>query len=357
MGSKDTFTESLKASNCFFKTIIDLVPPGAFFDAEANQKISAHQTAVAQKDASKKSNHSERLKQNKAKYDPSHPTKTSELQQLLPTLNGNAGEESESDEGGQSEGGEEHDEKSIQKATPGSKNSTSLISKKLSATPKKVNNIHPHADSSASAKKTKGKKQKHLADDKLSNSEVSDSVSTQLNSAGMTNGDIGHDDDPSEPSKKKLKPGQNNETTSSSENSTGPSPITVQPRLDTDQLREKLRTRINVLQAKRQHGMTAEEFMESKKLRRKESKLKLKQKRKEAKKLKLSVEKQAKNSHNKLNGVSEVKKDPEENANNNNKNMVFSKFQFSEQAQKKRKDKKQKQSYKDLYEKVSLPSS
>ena len=356
MGTKDTFTDNLKASNCFFKSIIDLVPPGAFFDADANQKITAHHAAVAQKDASQNSKHGEKLKQKKVKFDPNHPSKTSELQQLLPTLNDESGEESDGDEGGElgEAGSSSEDNDEENSATKDSRD----VSVKKTVKPTKLNNVHPAVVSdspSTSAKKKlnmKAKKHKLLANDKpILGGEDSNNKATNSNFGGM-NGDIDHADHSGPASSKKVKLSKSNEPTyTSSENSSGPSPITVQPRLDTDQLREKLRARITELQAKRQHGMTAEEFMESKKLRRKESKLKLKQKRKEAKKLKLSVEKQAKNSQNKLNGVSEVKKDPDENANNNNK-MVFSKFQFSEQAQKKRKDKKQKKSYKDLYEKV-----
>lgn len=326
MSGSAPFTDSLKQSNLCFKNILDLVPANAFFDADSNQKISAHQSSEATKAVKHKSNQGDKVKAKKVKYDPSQPLKTSELQQLLPTLNGlgetddekdaTLEEESEADDA--EEDSEPEDKEEIK-----TNNGKVKKAKKLP----KINNIHPSVNGG-----------KHKLDTP---------VDSDLADTSGLNGDIDTEqaDTPAKKSKRTV-------DATSSENSSGPSPLTIQPQLDTDQLREKLRARISELQAKRQHGMTAEEFMESKKLRRKESKLKLKQKRKEAKKLKLSVEKQAKNSQNKLNGVSEVKSDPDKNANNNNK-MVFSKFQFSEQAQKP-KDRKQKKpkSYKDLYEKV-----
>lgn len=334
-------TSRLTATNSYFKTLFDLVPAKAYFDSDSNKAISNYALNSSSRSAD---NSSKVVKQHgklskRFKLDPSQPTKTSELQQILPALrlSEQAGQKQNGLNGGDQLSSTQSGKKKVinQRLKP-DKNSASV-------TPALSNDVASSKDNNIDPVDTK-------------NTEYDDSHkskgSERLNSVSGCNSTstphIKHD-------KNKLSNGLS-DSASSNESSKVPSPAAnINSKLNPDQLREKLRTRIESLQAKRRHGMTAEEFLESKKLRRKESKLKLKQKRKEARKLKLSVQKQAKNSSNKLNGVSEVKPEVKANVANTNgdNSMVFSKFQFSEQA-KTRKDKKHKKpaSYKELYEKV-----
>ena len=344
-------------SNIYFKKLIDLVPPKAYFNAQqsllGSQLSSSNDnknviTSTAQDETSllsevaqssslsdggiskrkmmtnnnNNSSRSERVMVKKAKLDPAHPSKTSELQHIIQMKLSKSSD---------------HDV-AITNVTGSTdsinceKSEGKLLNGQSSFPAHKHGNIK-------SKSKGDGKFRKGASHQAFEKDEDDVAVS---NSAEVSSGIVmkSVDDEGVEAS------------SSSGDASKRASPATVTTRFHPDQLREKLRSRINELQNKRQKGMTPEEFLESKKLRRKESKLKLKQKRKEAKKLKLSIEKQAKNSAKKLNGVSEIQPSTSD-VKSANSNIVFSKFEFSEQA-KKPKDKKAKKpkSYKELYEKV-----
>lgn len=293
----NAITSDITVLDSYFKDLLDLVPASIFFDAEANQKISAHRN---RQDGLSANEVHKRISK-KFKFDPEAPTKTSELQKIVPTLSGVA-----VDADGMLNGSEP--KKSHVAHRP---NGLSAQSHRVPVT---IVNHGDEADSETERETGKIKKKKRKIQ---SNNSITEKVTPPETESEDKSGE-----------------------TSGSE--------LIQGRPNPDQLREKLRARIAELQSKRQKDMTAEEFMERKRLRRKESKLKLKQKRKEAKKLKQSVEKQKKNSESKMNGVSEV-----EPGQNNRSNMVFSKFQFSEQARKPKENKQKKpKSYKELYMKV-----
>lgn len=314
--------DSLAATNVYFRNLIDLVPAQAYFDTESNEILSNHakETLLSQSDSTSKAHlpdvKNEKRLNKKARLNPAQPTKTTELQKILPQLQ--AASEANI-----------HDSKSASLL-----NSNCNINGDSSA----ARVVRTGSEDSKASKKRKLSSRNQSSGD--SNLEVKAAVATTPSKINKT-GDGGKDTLDSEFS------------TSSSDGSKAPSPAATSVKLDREQLLQKLQAKRTELQAKRRKGLTVEEFFESKKLRRKESKLKLKQKRKEAKKLKLSIEKQAKNSQHKLNGVSEVKPD-NDSAKAPANGMVFSKFQFSEQA-KRPKDRKQKKpkSYKELYEKVS----
>lgn len=297
--SGNATTKHITVLNSYFKELLDLVPPSMFFDAEASQKINAHRN----KQDGLTANEVHKRASKKFKFDPEAPSKTSELQKIVPTLSGVT-----------------LDTDGLQN---GSESKKSRIAHRLNGisshtVPVTIVNSNDETDSESETEKEtdKRKRKKHKNQTNVSGEErVTPPETESEDRSGETSGSE-----------------------------------LVNSRPNPDQLREKLRARIAQLQSKRQKDMTPEEFLERKRLRRKESKLKLKQKRKEAKKLKLSVEKQKKNSESKMNGVSEV--EPGQNKNNSN-SMVFSKFQFSEQARKpkERKQKKPK-SYKELYMKV-----
>lgn len=314
MSENDSTEASLLATNLYFKQIFDLVPPKAFFDAESKKKIAKHKNICAENGTQEGKNNKQKRK--KAKLDPSQATTTTDLQQLLPDLD-HLNSDAEGD------GMEKENSEEIPNGVV--KNFSKLLLK----------------SSTAPSKTSKNK-----FSPPTSNSKALEEGSDEHGSSKPTQ-DMEH-----------MNGSGGEDYSSGSSAIPSPGHIAEKPRLNPEQLREKLRGRIKELQSKRQHGMTAEEFMESKKLRRKESKLKLKQKRKEAKKLKLSVEKQAKNNQNKVNGVPDIKPQTEANNINNSSKMVFSKFEFSDQA-KKPKDRKQKKpkSYKELYDKVSGHSS
>lgn len=336
--------ESVTTTNVYFKKLIDLVPPKAYFDAESNAILSnhskEHESVKSVKDSNKvvgDNNNNEKRLTKKARLNPTQPTKTTQLQQILPQL------------------------KHIESLTPSvrrNSNSGGLGGSTLAVTSNgeciATDISHSSTDLTHSKKDSRNVKGADTLNPKTTKSHRKDTVRSSkisqpaevVNNVANDNNDDFVNDSSSMPTTEGEPSGTN------SDSSKVPSPATAGTKLHPEQLREKLRARILELQSKRQRGITPEEFLESKKLRRKESKLRLKQKRKEAKKLKLSIEKQAKNSQKKLNGVSEVKPDDEAKVSSNG-NMVFSKFQFSEQA-KKPKERKQKKpkSYKELYEKV-----
>lgn len=293
MISAENLRSSVLETNNYFQGLLDLVPSSVFFDLESNQKLSAHQGAKTDSHDGKNFLRGSSKKASRhLRYDPSIPNKTSELQKILPQLS-----DSEPSHHNHANG------------LPGRKRKTSQNFDG------KRNRDSGEADSS-------DKKVKNAND-------TDDEYMSDMESAEEDNSGDGS-------SREYLKPDVS----------------APKVRLNPEQLREKLQNKIAELQAKRQKGMTPEEFLEAKRLRRKASKLKLKQKRKEAKKLKLSVEKQTKNSISKLNGVSEV---PPGETNTSN-GVVFSKFEFSEQAKKMKANKSKKpKSYKELYEKVLHP--
>lgn len=286
--------------NSFYRTLLDLVPSSLFFDADTSQKISSHrhkQDGLLSNEA-----HIHKRNSKRSKFDPEVPSTTSELQKILPTL----------PDVDTNEGVPENKPKN----KTATKRANGLISTPNTLFVTVVNSDDDKDDDETERESGKSKKKRRKS--QKEDLEIKSAIHSESS-----------EDRSGETSGSEL----------------------LQNRPNPDDLREKLRERIAELQAKRQKGMTAEEFLESKRLRRKESKLKLKQKRKEAKKLKLSIEKQKKNSESKMNGVSEV--EPGLNKNNSNR-IVFSKFQFSEQARKPKESKQKKaKSYKELYMKVT----
>ncbi|XP_067936309.1 surfeit locus protein 6 homolog [Watersipora subatra] len=327
--SKDRATK-LTATNLYFKNLIDLVPPQAYFDVESKEILSNHKVSceISQANGKKLKTHTDRKNEKhlnkKAKLNPKTPTKTSELQQILPQLKEQTANVAISSD--------------LLRSSTDSSVTVSQRGDKQKAPPalhsNRVENCNGDVENAATKAKLKRTKQvaKHL-DNAETNEETATAVLIDASNSSPDENFILTEADSSGTVSKHSPAG------------------TVDKKLHPDELREKLRARILELQQKRQKGMTAEEFLESKKLRRKQSKFKLKQKRKEAKKLKLSIEKQAKNNQQKLNGLSEVKDDAKASGASS---IVFSKFEFSEQSKKPKEKKiKKPKSYKELYEKVT----
>lgn len=314
MSSDDMTRDRLTESNSYFKSLLDLVPSNVYFDSDSKLKLASDR-------AKQDSNNPKTLR--RIRFDPDAPNTTSELQKVIPNL-----PEVEDDD--------DTDEKlevktkfsQLARETTADKEKTKENGRKRKTSTSQENDSKSEIIACSPAKQVKQQSTKVK------------SILKEAKQKPTENGSESASDEKTDQEK----------SGDTSENEAKAS-LTSRNKLNPEQLREKLRVRIAELQAKRQKGMTPEEFLESKKLRRKASKLKLKQKRKEAKKLKVSVEKQKKNSDSKVNGVTEV--DPNLNKSNNNK-LLFSKFQFSEQAKKPKNKEKKPKSYKELYQKVAF---
>lgn len=347
-------TNFVRSTNEHFKNVFDLIPRHAYFDSEFNQKLLDHQSkqhvvkgrdvGKSQKDYSEKMSNKQLLK--KVKLDPTQVAKTSELQQASLQVNNSVDCDSHTPQisiavNGVAKVNDVHSQSQRRTQSLAITNGESVQAnggQEKDELVLKINGCSKPKDLELKKSSSDGKrlkKRKHSKGLELEPSSTSSSMEHDPEDLNLETEAVGQ----------KLP-----EITGHVESQNDEVDKTV--KLSPDELREKIQMRIQDLKAKRMHGMTPEEYLESKRLRRKASKLKSKQKRKESKKLKLSVQKQAKNNQSKVNGVAEVK--PETNSLNfGSTNMVFSKFEFSEQAKKpKDKQPKKPKSYKELYDKV-----
>jgi len=328
-GKKLKIRESIKDNDAYFTAFINSIPSSVYFNDQAARKISRAQSQKAAEEGqlgplASTGEVSQKWMNKRAKFNPNTVVTTSEMQALHARLPDDSGDKLELEllSGEQSEESELDGETSdgevvIQDDTKGVK------SRKRSAASEESEESGVVSSESADEKEKEASTKPPI--------KVAKKVKRMKDAQSLiTNGHV----EKHEPT---LKPKARSEIPNQ--------------RLSTEQLREKLRARIESLQAKRFNDLSAEEYMEKKRLRRKESKLKLKERRREAKKLKVSAAKQRKQESAKLNGVAEI--EPTKSTDNKNK-MVFSKFEFSNERKEKKKEKLNKpKSYKELYEKVS----